>query len=123
MVRLLKICLVVAMLLALSGCVWVGPSPTPRPSPSPDTACGRIYVQSNCKACSGEIYVNDVNTGKVLHPFGATLLMVHGIQCGDIVRVYLINAAGEKSHTEVATATSPQTIFTFNWFLHYPGYR
>lgn len=121
----LTLSLVVLVFFVLSGCIWPTPSPSPGPgpSPAPGVKCGRVYVQSNNYDSQGYIVINDVNTGVKLYPWGAALVEVDFLQCGDIVRVNLINEAGAKSHTQVTTASSPQAIVTFNWFLHYPGYH
>lgn len=87
-------------------------------TPSPFNSCSTIYVLSNCKECSGIIIINDFNTGIYLAPWGGTFLNIPGINCGDLVRVNILNKADILSHTEARTAIAPQTIFQFDWFKY-----
>lgn len=103
----------------VSGCIIVYPvtQSTPSTSPSPLSFCASFYVVSNCQECTGSILINGKNTGIYLASWGGTFVNDSSIKCGEIVLVNLMNKYGVISHTEARTATYPQTIIQFDWFI------
>lgn len=101
----------------LTGCLFQKPGSEPIIAPVLGPSCSMFYIVSNSKSCTGEIIINDKNTGVYLQPWGGTYLNDPFINCGDVVRVNLLNhSSGILSHTEVKLATSTPIIIQFDWF-------
>jgi hypothetical protein len=100
----------------LTGCLFQRPGSESTITPVPGPSCSLLYIVSNCKSCTGEIIINDRNTGVFLQPWGGTYLNEPLINCSDVVRVNLLNHSGVLSHTEVKLATSTPIIIQFDWF-------
>lgn len=115
-----KIVLILILLLFLcfflTGCLFQRPGSEAAVTPVPRPSCSTLYIVSNCKSCTGEIIINDRNTGVYLQPWGGTYLNDPYINCGEVVRVNLMNHSGGLSHTEVKIATSIPIIIQFDWF-------
>lgn len=116
--NIFAIMLITFSCLFLASCSFTHTATQPTMAPYNENFCTKLYIVSNCKHCSGNIIINDRNTGIYLQPWGGTFVTVTSpeIHCGDVVRVNLLNESDVLSHTEARTAIAPQTIIQFDWF-------
>ena len=114
--KLLAIFLILSLLsiIIVTGCGTTQPPPAQTTQPA--ALCNTLYVVSNCQGCFGTIFVNGIGTGQYLMPWGATTVTVSNVQCGQVISVFLQHPLGWVSHSINVTATSPQTIVSFDWF-------
>lgn len=98
------------------GALELPTQPPVQPTSQPPAMCNSVYVVSNCSICGGTVFVNGLGTGAILLPWGGTFVTVPNLQCGQVVSVFLQSPAGWVSHSINATATSPQTVVSFDWF-------